>query len=1328
MSISAAMYAAVTGLSALSTGMQVISNNIANVNTVGFKAARANFEDLISQDYLSNGRIQQIGRGVKISSVQQMFTQGAFINSAQDTDMAIAGEGFFQVRDRITGDLVYTRAGNFTLDKDGLLETPAGYVLQGWEMSIPKPGADPVKIGVPTDVKVIVLNAPPVETSQIKVVVNLNADDNSAYIYSSAGFAELYADQFARGPAESARVSAANAVFNTASADSSAYLAANSAYTNAYLKFLSAQGFIVDPLNPGTYVRRVNPSATDLAAAQSSASAAAWAALTITNPSYRAASTPPMWASAYNSAYVNWMDLNGFEADPANPGTFIRKTGFSTATAADVAQAVTAGMASAVAAVPGYGGYTTGFAPGDAEYASAYTHSLESIGYVRPVATFTAVPTTPAELAAATAAATASATAWNTAYPGYPGIATLVSAAQYALTLEAAGHKLSSAFAIQTTLPAFSAAADFAAAHTAALTAADPGSTGFSVYDPTDPAYPASMNLAYLASFLNSMSASTELAPAWAATIPTTAIATIPPLAPTSTEYLAAAALGLAAAKLVDTSYAAFPSGPVSTNPAADIAYLKAFAESIEGVLPLGTYVVAPGALPPDAPTLAQFFVSSAAAHAAGLAAAKSVNAAYTAYPSPAGAVDKVADLAYAAAYAKSLAMAGMTLDPGYAGPTGNVVTTAYSDRVPNAADYAAAVAVGEAAANNVTPPITNYGTYPTGDKDRDDAYIAAYEASFPANSTSRLTLHSALTPFKSFTPNPAQLAAANAHATTSARSAVGPFTGFPSTAGDPVMRAAYDAAYRTEMTNLGFDEILPPPTSAPYFYKEQPATAAELATADKAAKAAAELAAKNAGQAAFDKVYEFLFTSAMNAVMGLFPPWQLEGMGFAGAWDGTDLESPIDPENYTHANPWTIYDSLGTAHTLMVYYQPNPYMENVWDYIITCDPTEDARKDLNNSVVMNGSSFAGLIQKGKITFTADGEDRHGGLIKDIEAQNIDMSKTARSVLTSGSASISASNYITASSMNHYTFGGYYTGSPAFSATTGTLVATQRQYNIEWMGNLSSLPPVSGFTWTDDAGNSGTIPVYDKNWTGPYTFGSGLSVSFHKGGTPMRFSVGDTLSVTAQSEELGWTNLVPNEEGYFDFDVAFVQSASMAMHPPYPEGLPTIIQHIALDMGARYTNPGDPDDPYQQRWVLDEQSTTQYATKSLNIFSSQDGYPPGSLQRISIGADGILTGIYTNGRHQPLYQIGLTRFLNPWGLAKLGDNVYMETRWSGTGVINPPGYGGTGTIRANFLEQSNTDLADEIVNMIVTQRGFQANSKVVTTTDTMLAEVIEMKR
>jgi len=531
-----------------------------------------------------------------------------------------------------------------------------------------------------------------------------------------------------------------------------------------------------------------------------------------------------------------------------------------------------------------------------------------------------------------------------------------------------------------------------------------------------------------------------------------------------------------------------------------------------------------------------------------------------------------------------------------------------------------------------------------------------------------------------------------------------------PYPSGHPVWNSTYEATMAGYLYNLVGTTFVKTPS------------ATEVILAQKTARAAAEEAATIAGQEAKNRVYDEEYFDSYSAISAMkFPSWQLEGMGFASAWNGTDLSSPIDPEHYTHANPWTIYDSLGNSHTLMVYYQPNPYMENVWDYIITCDPTEDARKEnMSGDIFMNGATFAGLIQKGKITFTADGPDGHGGLIKDIEAQNLDLSKTK--IAKFEVSGIPVCSYpIVASSMLYVDIGGYYTGSPQVSLNTGNLEVSSRTYTITWLNHVGVVPQTSGFHWVDGV-NSGDVRVYDKNYTGPYAFCSGLTLSFTKGGVPMKFTSGDSCDVPAKSEAIAWSNLIPNTEGYFDFDVAFVQSASMALHPPYPQGLPTIIQHIALDMGARKTN------GQNGSWILDEQGTTQYATESINIFSSQDGYPAGSLQRVSIDKDGILTGIYTNGRHQPLYQIGLARFMNPWGLAKLGDNVYMETRWSGTASLNPPGYGGTGTVRANFLEQSNTDLADEIVNMIVTQRGFQANSKVVTTTDTMLAEVIEMKR
>ena len=94
----------------------------------------------------------------------------------------------------------------------------------------------------------------------------------------------------------------------------------------------------------------------------------------------------------------------------------------------------------------------------------------------------------------------------------------------------------------------------------------------------------------------------------------------------------------------------------------------------------------------------------------------------------------------------------------------------------------------------------------------------------------------------------------------------------------------------------------------------------------------------------------------------------------------------------------------------------------------------------------------------------------------------------------------------------------------------------------------------------------------------------------------------------------------------------------------------------------------------------------------------------------------------------PLYRVALAKFLNTNGLLKEGGNLYRETRDSGTAITNRPGTNGLGSIAPNSLEQSNVDIATEFVNMITTQRGFQASSKIVTTVDAMLAETINLKR
>ena len=119
-------------------------------------------------------------------------------------------------------------------------------------------------------------------------------------------------------------------------------------------------------------------------------------------------------------------------------------------------------------------------------------------------------------------------------------------------------------------------------------------------------------------------------------------------------------------------------------------------------------------------------------------------------------------------------------------------------------------------------------------------------------------------------------------------------------------------------------------------------------------------------------------------------------------------------------------------------------------------------------------------------------------------------------------------------------------------------------------------------------------------------------------------------------------------------------------------------------------------------------TTTQYPIASTTNFQTQDGYPPGVLQNVTVSAEGIISGHYSNGQILNLYQITLANFNNPNGLTKEGSNLYSETIESGVAYTNAPGEGGLGKISANSLEQSNVDLATEFVKMIIA-RGYQAN-------------------
>lgn len=139
-------------------------------------------------------------------------------------------------------------------------------------------------------------------------------------------------------------------------------------------------------------------------------------------------------------------------------------------------------------------------------------------------------------------------------------------------------------------------------------------------------------------------------------------------------------------------------------------------------------------------------------------------------------------------------------------------------------------------------------------------------------------------------------------------------------------------------------------------------------------------------------------------------------------------------------------------------------------------------------------------------------------------------------------------------------------------------------------------------------------------------------------------------------------------------------------------------------------------------------STTHYSSASTTLFQTQDGYTSGFLQNISIDRDGVLTGRYSNGQVLDLYALTLADFNSTSGLRREGGNLFSETRSSGPAITGLAGTGSLGSISGNSLEMSNVDLATEFVKMITSEKGFQANSKTITTTDQMLNVLIQMKR
>lgn len=143
---------------------------------------------------------------------------------------------------------------------------------------------------------------------------------------------------------------------------------------------------------------------------------------------------------------------------------------------------------------------------------------------------------------------------------------------------------------------------------------------------------------------------------------------------------------------------------------------------------------------------------------------------------------------------------------------------------------------------------------------------------------------------------------------------------------------------------------------------------------------------------------------------------------------------------------------------------------------------------------------------------------------------------------------------------------------------------------------------------------------------------------------------------------------------------------------------------------------------------VDLSTLTGFAGLDTVKASKQDGQAAGTLQSFSLGADGTITGSFSNGLKQTIGRIAMGSFTNPAGLEKAGGSLFRTSVNSGEAQIGTAGTGGRGTLAGGALEMSNVDLSSEFTNLIVAQRGFQANSRVITTSDEVLQELVNLKR
>ena len=415
--------------------------------------------------------------------------------------------------------------------------------------------------------------------------------------------------------------------------------------------------------------------------------------------------------------------------------------------------------------------------------------------------------------------------------------------------------------------------------------------------------------------------------------------------------------------------------------------------------------------------------------------------------------------------------------------------------------------------------------------------------------------------------------------------------------------------------------------------------------------------------------------TNSVSVITNLNKDMKSNTSILSSAWDGTST-TPLASASYEYQSTVKAYDSLGSTHDVTIYYDKIAGAQ--WEYIITCNPGEDLRANIA------GTEAAGLLARGTISFNEGSGAITGLTMSKLTDYTSASAATAQAVQCSGatgSFAITDPDII----VNN--------ADALTTAAAGTLDLSYTAATSTW-----SLPAAQG---TIVSSTPTEVKIRLAGATGPEDITVDLTQA-------QEATVDSTLTLNLTRSD-DWTPCGTtdfNADGYYEFTADFLGGAATT-------------ENIAFDIGVRWNG---------SSFVPDSLSTTQYASPSTTVYQSADGYGAGDLEGVDVDVDGLITGVYSNGQVLPLYRLALAKFQSLQGLHKEGGNLYRATRESGPATTSLPGTNGLGSIAPNSLEQSNVDIANEFVKMITTQRGFQANSKIITVTDQMLSELINLKR